>query len=165
MICLACGFVNNDEDQKCAKCHGPLARAEHPPKLTARLVQIQNTVQNLLRGQITCAEYEDFMDETEEFLLQTLEEVKGMEIPEELKEEVKQEMQMGVMGIEIFISSISSLRQYLSLRSMNLIEEGLKKAEKACEFLNTALSLNWKSYQAFRESTEEYIRNSGLTIN
>jgi hypothetical protein len=165
MICLACGFVNNDEEHTCAKCHGPLARAQHPPRLTARLVRLQNAVQNLLRGQITCSEYEDFMDETEEFLLQTLEEVKAMEIPEELKEEMKQEMQLGIMGIEIYISSISHLRQYLSLRNTNLLDEGLKKAEKANEFINTALSLNWKSYHAFRESTEEYIRSSGLNSN
>jgi len=165
MICRACGHANPDSQDVCGRCCRPVGAPSSPPRLTARLHKLKAAVENLQKGQITTGEFKDFMVDTEDFLLMTLEEVRNFEIPPDMEEEMKGEMHMGILGIETYIASIDLFLRYIQERDAALIEEGLRTAQKANELLNTALAMNWKSYQSFRESTEEYLRSTGHNTN
>jgi len=165
MICRACGHANPDAEEVCGRCHRPMDSPATPPRLTARLHTITTAVENLQKGQITTGEFKEFLVDTEDFMLMTLEEVKNFEIPPDMEEEMKGEMQMGILGIETYITAIDLFLRYLQERDTALITEGMRAARKANDLLNTALTMNWRSYQSFRESTEEYLRSTGHTTN
>jgi hypothetical protein len=165
MICKACGHINPEPRDICERCYRPMGASASPPRLNARLQELKTTVDSLLKGQMTTGEFQNFMEDTEDFLLIKLEEVKNFEIPSDMKEEMRQEMQVGILGIETYITSIDLFLRYIKDRDSYYIEEGMKTAQKATDLLNTALCLNWKSYDSFRESTEEYLRSTGLNTN
>jgi hypothetical protein len=96
-----------------------------------------------------------------EFFTTQLDEVKAIEIPSDMVDEMKAEMEMGLLGIETFIASVDILQKYTQSHDTRILSEGLGEARKANDFLNTALNMNWKNYQAFNESTEEYMRSTG----
>ncbi len=133
-----------------------------PPRLTNRLIMLEMVVDNIRKRQITSEEYRQSLEEMRDFFTTQLEEVKAIEIPPDMVDEMKAEMEMGLMGIETFIISIDILMKYVHLHDARLLSDGLGEARKANDFLNTALTMNWKNYQAFRESTEEYIRSTGF---
>lgn len=158
MICPECGYINGDGQDICKKCRHPLFNMATPPRITARFAQIQMAVHNLSYGQMTTGEFEEFLNRTAEFFLEKYQEVKEMDIPIDMTGELKRELEMGLLGIETFISSIDILRKYITKRDIRVLEEGLQTARKASDLVNTALSLNWQNHNVFRESTEEYLQ-------
>lgn len=165
MICSQCGHINLENSDVCEKCRHPLVNAKSPPRITTRLVQIQTAVQNLVTGQMTTGEFEEFLNETAAFFFDKYDEIKKMNIPLDMTGEVKRELEMGLLGIETFLSSIEILKEYIRDRKATLLEEGVKTARKASDLVNTALAMNCQNYDIFRESTEEFLRYSSPDYN
>jgi len=162
MICSSCGWENSQVSAMCSRCGAKLpSGSSGPPRLTNRLTTLEMIVEDYKKRQITTEEYQQSLLEMRKFFTTQLDEVKAIEIPSDMVEEMKAEMEMGLMGIETFIVSIDILQKFIQSRDTRLLSEGLGEARKANDFLNTALSMNWKNYQAFNESTEEFMRSTG----
>jgi len=164
MICSSCGCENSPGSKLCNRCGAKLSsESGGPPRLTNRLIMIEMLVDNFRKRQITTDEYHESLKEMRSFFATQLKEARAIEIPPDMVDEMKAEMEMGLMGIETFVFSVDILMKCNHPQDAPLLTEGLGEARKANEFLNTALTMNWKSYQAFRESTEEYMRSTGFS--
>lgn len=162
MICSSCGWENSQASAMCSRCGKKLPSGSGgPPRLTNRLTMLEMIVDNFKKRQITTEEYQQSLREMREFFTTQLDEVKAIEIPSDMVDEMKAEMEMGLLGIETFIASVDILQKFTQSHDTRLLGEGLGEARKANDFLNTALTMNWKNYQAFNESTEEYMRSTG----
>ncbi|MDQ7824774.1 MAG: hypothetical protein RDV48_18395 [Candidatus Eremiobacteraeota bacterium] len=164
MLCPGCGHLNDESGTTCAKCLRRLPDFKNPPRISSRLLQIQEKIMEFSRGQLTQTEMESFLASMEEHFFQKLEDVEAIPIPPEMKDELETEMNTGILGIETFIKAVNILRHFARSREMGLMEEGMAMARKANDMVNSALALNWKSYDSFRDSMEEYLRTSGLTF-
>lgn len=162
MICSRCGFEHKEVVRVCSGCKEPM---DIPPKLTLQLIKLLEIVENLQKGQITSSEFNEYMINKEVFLKRIMAEVKAIEIPDDMKEELKPEMEIGMLGIEMYIRSVELFIEYVSRPGVEILEEGKKTAKKANELLNSALMLNWKSYNSLKDTTIEVLKNSGADIN
>lgn len=128
-----------------------------PPRITTHLVQIEQAVRNVTMGQIAIEEFEALVDRLEKMFRQQLAEVEAVEVPPDFLGEMSDELQVGRAGVGLYIEAMGDFRVYLRERSLDILSRGLDKARRANDMVNEALARNWKTYNTYRQSTEEYL--------
>ncbi|MBM3461352.1 MAG: hypothetical protein FJX76_04550 [Armatimonadetes bacterium] len=133
-----------------------------PPKLTAHLVRVEQSVRDVSLGQMAIEDFVAMVDELDALFQQKLSEVEGMEVPADCGEEINAEMEVGRRGIEWYLVALQDLREYVNERSLSSLQAGLEKARMGNDLLNEALQMNWATYQFYRQAAEEYLAQQGL---
>lgn len=174
-ICIKCGYSNPDSENYCAKCGAILPKVSvavaRPArvKITKNYDTIKLKVEQLLSYEITFDEYYEVLDSIYSKIEEAGNTVSNMEIPEELAPYFKEQLEIGLTGIDMFLQAIEELRNLPSLieeldsvtnenekeNIMNEIErikeQGLNLAAEATEHLNIALDMAVENMAKWRE--------------
>jgi hypothetical protein len=178
-ICIKCGYNNSDNSNYCEKCGAVLPKINKViirparAKITKNYEIIKTKVEQLLANEIGYDEYYKTLDR----LYQKIEEagiaVENTEISEEIYPYFKEQIEIGLTGIDLFLQAINELRALPELLDVlydpnsnpevieNITQEiekvknlGLEMAAEATEHLNLALEMAIENINRWREEED-----------
>jgi len=179
-ICLKCGHTNADFDNYCTKCGAILPKISkavaQPPRvrLTKNYDVVKLKVEQLLSYEISEEEYFETLERIYNTINEAAENVKNIEIPPELEPYFKEQLEIGLTGIELFLEGIEILRTLPDLLSylnesqddqeregiLEEIEEvknkGLNLAAEGTDHLNMALDMAVENMARWKEEDTGY---------
>jgi hypothetical protein len=169
-ICIKCGYNNSDDSNYCEKCGAVLPKINKGVMRPARakitknheIIEIIKTkVEQLLANEIDYDEYYRTLDRLYEKTEEAGIAVENTEISEELYPYFKEQKEIGLTGIDLFLQAINELRTLPKLLDVlhgpnsspevieNITQEiekvknlGLEMALAAIKHLNLALEMN-----------------------
>ncbi|MEN3015510.1 MAG: zinc ribbon domain-containing protein [bacterium] len=174
-ICIKCGISNPDSENYCTSCGAPLPRISQAVARPARVKVTRNydtvrlKVEQLLSYEISYEEYYEVLDNIYYKIEEAGNAVSNMEIPEELVPYFKEQLEIGLTGIDMFLQAIDELRALPELLDqMNsapneeireniaheierVKEQGLSLAAEATEHLNLALDMAIENMSKWKE--------------
>ena len=115
-ICLKCGYNNSDNSNYCEKCGAVLPKINKGvmrparAKITKNYEIIKNKVEQLLANEIDYDEYYKTLDRLYEKIEEAGIAVENTEISEELYPYFKEQIEIGLTGIDLFLQAINELR-------------------------------------------------------
>ncbi len=174
-ICIRCGHTNPDTENYCVKCGATLPRISQAVARPARVKVTKNydtiklKVEQLLSYEISVDEYLNVLDNIYSKVEEAANTVSSMEIPEDLLPYFKEQIEIGLTGIDMFLQAINELRVLPELLEEldnaesdevreNLLQEiekikdqGLSLAAEATEHLNIALDMAIENMSKWKE--------------
>lgn len=149
LICVRCGAENSDTSKFCNNCQAalpqiPAASRGHrdPDKVMDRFYQVEEAVKATKSGEWTVDEYADFLDNISEVLAQKEDEIRAIELPDDLYEEFSDELESGFEGMALFNEGINHLMSYVEDQDTSHLDYGMDLCLQGSEKLNDAMRLN-----------------------
>lgn len=118
-------------------------------------LQLESWVNNFRLRQVTSQEYKEYLDGLCADIGATLEELSDFEIDEEIKKDFSEEINLGTLGLETILTAIRHLQEG---SGAEVLDEGLKMAQRGYQMVDKAMEINKRSYEAMAESLEDVIR-------
>ncbi|MCS7244088.1 MAG: zinc ribbon domain-containing protein [Candidatus Calescibacterium sp.] len=174
-ICIKCGNSNPDSENYCLKCGAPLPKISQAVARPARVKVTKNydtirlKVEQLLSYEISYEEYYEILDNMYYKIEEAGNMVSNMEIPEDLLPYFKEQIEIGLTGIDMFLQAINELkvlpelleelnnaqneevRENLFQEIDKIKEQGLNLAAEATEHLNIALDMAIENMSKWKE--------------
>ncbi|MFN3995175.1 MAG: zinc-ribbon domain-containing protein [bacterium] len=174
-ICVKCGNTNPDGENFCLKCGAPLPRVSQAVARPARVKITKNydiiklKVEQLLSYEISTDEYLEVLDNIYQKIEEASSTVENLEVPEDLMPYFKEQIEIGLTGIDMFLQAIQELRILPDLLEElnnapneesreNILHEiekvresGLNLAAEATEHLNIALDMAIENLSKWKE--------------
>lgn len=157
MLCVACGKITDSVDV-CEHCKAPLpSRTAVPPYQNGPMLEIAELVADWEDGKLQLNELEKRVEERTAFYNTRLSEVQTMDVPEDVRAEITEELNVGRMGLESLLRALDLVKKYAQNDDISVRTLALQAAESGTKMLNKAMRLNWKSYTMLQTSTEEML--------
>ncbi len=159
MLCSKCGKLNEPGSTRCVKCREKFPdRAASPPVLDEGLKQLMEAVESLKNREISSGKFRDLLEKMEFRFRKVMDEIGQVDIPDDFREEIKEEMNSGIGGIKLYLEAIKEMYLYLDDRNPLHLNHGIAMAVDANNRLNQALRLNFQTYSNLQETAEEFLR-------
>lgn len=156
MFCFKCGHDNPSTASVCAKCKTALpkmpANYEAPrPVITERLQKFIDAVDNLKNRVWSADEFKDFLDTMSKTLAEKANDIRSVEIPQEMMEDFMQEMSVGLEGINLYEHGMTELYMIFKDNNVNHLDTGLAYIEEGNNKINEAMRINRENRQKMDE--------------
>lgn len=157
MLCVACGKITDSTDV-CEHCKAPLpSRTAMPPYQNGPLLEVSELIADWEDGKLQFDELQKRVEERAHFYKSRLSDVQTMNVPEDVRAEISEELSIGRMGLESLLRSLDLVEKYAESDDLSARTLALQAAESGTKMLNKAMRLNWKSYTMLQASTEEML--------
>ncbi|MCD4785743.1 MAG: zinc finger Ran-binding domain-containing protein [Candidatus Eremiobacteraeota bacterium] len=158
MLCTECGYLNYPDARECEKCKRSLPdRYAPPPRLEKTHYELESACEKIRNREMSSGDFRDHLIKLENHFRKTLDDINKMDIPSDMMDEVKPELNTGTAGIKLYLEALIELTLYLDTKQEIYMERGLGMARDANNRLNEALKMNFESYRAIQETTEEFL--------
>lgn len=163
MICPSCGFLNKSEEKICQRCKNTLTeRLPYPPQVPLFLSKLEKLCRDISLGQISLDDFKEELKKNKENLIKIKKDLEKTNIPADILPQIKEEMTLGLKGIEFFITGMEKMEEYIKKRNLKFLEEGLKLSREGNALLDSAIKANWMQFRAFQESIEDFLRQQEI---
>lgn len=135
-----------------------------PPRLTSQLVALEQAANHAVAGRMTLEAFRDLVDRVAERIRSQLERVRALEIPPDLRAEIRDELHAGDKGAKLYLEALRDLVTYTTTRDLVHLQVGIEKARTANELLNQAVRLNWETQDTYLQSLEDFAGHMGGNI-
>ena len=157
MLCTNCGQLSADSS-RCEHCQAPLPdRQQTPPYQNGPLLDIHQLLHLWDSQIIELPEFLERVQSKRDFYKESLGDLANLQVAEEVKAEIAEELQVGRIGLESLLRALDEVENYARTASPHYREQALAAADSATKMLNRALQLNWQSYSLLQESMEEML--------
>lgn len=158
MLCTECGHLNYPDERICEKCNKPLPdRDTPPPRLEKTYYELESACEKIKKREMSSGEFRDHLIKLENYFRKTLDDIDKMDIPSDIMDEAKPEINIGTAGIKLYLEALIELTLYLDTKHDIYLDRGLGMAKDANNRINEALRMNFESYRAIQETAEEFL--------
>lgn len=130
---------------------------ESLPLIDQHLMEVTEACQRVASGDWELEEFADYVDQLAERLAKREEDIKKLPIPEEIIDEIREELEVGFSGITYWNDGVARLAQFTEDPDVEHLEEGLELCRQGNDLLNEAAQLNRANYRRvetlYRESS------------
>lgn len=147
LICVRCGQQNAEGQHFCQSCNAVLPRisesvsAPTPERINVHYNQLKEAGDKVLNGTITRDEFVDILTKVYNTISDRLAEIETMEISEEIRPSLEEQMMIGITGINFFLRGIEEMRLYVDDGNQGHIAVGMQSVHQGNENLNEALEM------------------------
>ena len=166
MLCPKCGFDIQAGVFCCAKCGTKIPRfmqeADSTPQhvsINSRLQVIEAAVRNVQEGEWELERFLEFLQDLHGVLSAKEQEIRDIVIPEENRDEFKDELTMGFSGISLYNRGIARMLTYNG-DNVEVLEAGLDLVRQGNERINEAMRIN----RSNRNKLEEEISRDSSNV-
>ncbi len=179
IICIKCGHSNPDDARFCEKCGAVLPRISSSvarpvqSRITIHFDMLKDAVEKYKAGTMSLEDYLGVLDLIYNRVDAAGRDIEEMEIPEDLLPVFREQLDIGLTGIDLFLQSIEELRalaDYMEaakdpetppeeipalLEEVERLEQiGLELAAEATDHLNLALEMARENMRRWIEESE-----------
>lgn len=146
MECVKCGHENPGELTRCAVCGLLLASIEHTKDgavhpVYDRYVNMRKACERIGTGG-DIDDFKRFLDEVSFKMAQKEQEIREVDIPAEAMETLREELEVGFEGIDLYNKALLAFRQFVGSKDPNFLRTGLEMAWLGNEKINLARRIN-----------------------
>ncbi len=135
----------------------PPDEAEPLPAIDQHLKEVEDACQRVASEEWDLDQFHDYIIQLSERLNEREDFIKKMPIPEEILEEIREELELGFSGITYWNDGVARLALFPDDPDVEHLEEGLELCRQGNDLLNEAAQLNRSNYKKvetlFRESS------------
>ncbi len=121
------------------------------------LFEVTEACQKVASGDWDLDQFAEYIEQLSEKLAEREEFIKKLPIPEEIIDEIRDELELGFSGITYWNDGVSRLAQFPDDPAIEHLEEGLDLCRQGNDLLNEAAQLNRANYkrveQLYRETS------------
>lgn len=130
---------------------------EQPEVIDQHLKEVIEACQAVASGDWEIDQFAEYIEQLSVRLAEREDYIKKLPIPEEIIDEIREELELGFSGITYWNDGMARLTQFLDDPSVEHLEEGLDLCQQGNDLLNEAAQLNRTNYrrveQLYRESS------------
>ena len=147
LVCVRCGHQNPDGQKYCEACKSALPRisesvaAPPPERINIHYNQLKEAGEKIQNQTITPEAYVEVLDRIYNIISERLRDLENLEIADDVRPSVDEEIQLGISGIYYFLQGIDEMRLYLEDAKPEHISVGMESSYQGNENLNTALEM------------------------
>jgi hypothetical protein len=158
MLCKNCEHNNPDGAFFCEKCFLQLTDDRVlPPYQGLNFEKMAMAVFQLKNYQMSSQEFRDFLTSLQNRLQETLDMVNSFDLPDDIANEMKNELTLGTDGIKLFLEGIAEMLTYKEDCNYTCVDRGLILAREGNQRLNDALKVNFENYWIMEEAVQEFL--------
>lgn len=157
LVCVRCGHKNPEGQKYCESCNANLPRisesvaAPPPEKINIHYNQLKEAGEKIQTGEFTPEQYLGVLDRIYNVVTERLNDLENLEISDEIRASVDEELQLGVAGIQYFLQGIDEMRVYLDDSNVEHITVGMESVYQGNEHLNAALDMARDNIRKLRD--------------
>jgi hypothetical protein len=134
-----------------------LGTDDEPELIDQHLLEVTQACQRVASGEWELEDFAEYIEQLMDRLAQREEDIKKLPIPEEIIDEIREELEIGFSGITYWNDGVARLARFPEDPDVEHLEEGLELCRQGNELLNEAARLNRANYrrveQLYRESS------------
>jgi len=157
--CVKCGHSNPAEQERCQVCGLVLATIEaaddggvHP--VYDRYVRIRQMCEGVATGSLSIDDFKRTLDEMSFKMAQKEQEIREIDIPPEAADSLREELEVGFEGIELYNQAVLQFRQFVNTKSPQQLKDGLELAWAGNEKINEARRINRRNREVMEAEVE-----------
>lgn len=161
LVCIRCGTENQDGTKFCSNCQAALPQIpaasqmpRDPEKIMDRYHQVEDAVNSVKSGEWTMEEYAEYLENMVDMLAQKEEDIRSMDLPDDLYDEFAEELEVGFEGMAMFIEGVNHLLSYVDDQNGDHLDYGLELCYQGGEKVNEAISMNKKHTDKLKETID-----------
>jgi hypothetical protein len=131
-----------------------------PPYVDGRFQKVKNEADKVRAGQMSHEDFTHFVDTTIELIMEKEATIRDTEIPSEAVEDFREEMEMGLAGIDLFCRGLAEMRVYVEDEDGQHLDAGLELVRDGNGMLNNAIMINRRN----RHKLEEMYIDASTTL-
>ncbi|MCE1246616.1 MAG: hypothetical protein LWY06_08230 [Firmicutes bacterium] len=163
MLCVECGNFDQSHSTICGNCGALFPdRATPPPGLNKNLRDLEIACSMVRNREISSGDFRGILSKMQNMFRKNLDDVEKMDIPADIREEMKEEFSTGTVGIKFYLEAINEMFAFLEDRQEVHLERGLVMARDANSRINQALRINFENYRILQETTEEFLATQSM---
>ncbi|NDD28487.1 MAG: zinc ribbon domain-containing protein [Proteobacteria bacterium] len=158
MNCSHCEKPVPEGSAYCPSCNVLLPESNLPveegpaAEVNERYLQLKDAGEKVLSGEISVDAYRDFLDQILAVIAEKESQVRDLEIPPEVFEDFRQEIEAGFAGIEALNRGVGVMRQYVDDPDPAYIHEGVEIVRSGSDALNEAMRINRENQRKLKEA-------------
>ena len=134
-----------------------MPKAAPPPYQNGPIVDIFKMAADWNSGALDRASIDSVIAKRRALYESVLNDIDKMTLPEEVRAEAAEEINIGRLGVNGLIHALDCFEQYLDSGSSDSFEQAAALAKSAADMVNKAARLNWDSFQTLKSSAEEIL--------
>jgi hypothetical protein len=158
MLCVECGHFEHSHSTICENCGALLPdRITPPPGMDKNLRELEIACSRVRNREISSGDFRNILNRLFNVFKKNMDDLDTMDVPADIREEMKEEMSTGIGGIKFFLEAINEMFYFLEDRQDVHLDRGLLMARDANSRINRALRINYENFRILQETTEEFI--------
>lgn len=156
MLCLMCGQDNPEGAGFCSNCKAVIPKTNivssaPPPIVNRRYMLIKTACDKVRSGEWDLNKFGEFVYEVKQSLLEKVEEIKDIGIPEEAMDEFVEELETGYTGVELYLRGVELLILFLSEQKAEHLDQGIVLIAEGNDKINEAMRINRENRRKLEE--------------
>jgi translation initiation factor 2B subunit (eIF-2B alpha/beta/delta family) len=157
ITCIRCGHQNKEGAKFCQSCNAVLPRisssvASPPPeRINIHYNQLKEAGEKVQNGSISFEEFLNILNRIYKVISDRLADIESMEISDEIRPSLEEQLQIGISGIHFFLQGIDEMRLYTTDTNSEHISAGMALVFQGNENLNQALEMARENLRRLKE--------------
>lgn len=149
ILCMKCGTQNDPKENYCQSCGATLPKLAYTMEMPQKLEKVfdlyhkfADVAEKVKTGLIPMEKFDEFMADMQEKLGRKEQEIREVEIPEDIMSEFVEELELGFTGMEKVSHGMERMHEYVDGRDMKCLDEGLELIHEGLEYVHKAKIYN-----------------------
>lgn len=148
LLCMRCGTMNDPKENYCTKCGATLPKLAYTMEMASveeimdLYYKLADMSSRVLTGQINMHQFENMLAAQMEKQHAMEQELRDLDIDEELWPDFEEEMEIGFTGIDMVNEGMETIALYIDDQNPEHIDRGLEMVKKGSININKANRLN-----------------------
>lgn len=147
IVCVKCGHQNQEGQRYCENCKFMLPKiseyvsAPPPERINIHYDQLKEAGEKIQSKEITAEQFLETLNRIYGVISERLAEIENMEISDDVRPSLEEQLNLGVSGIHYFLQGIDEMRLYAEDSNAEHIAVGMESIYQGNENLNNALEM------------------------
>ncbi|MFP4496575.1 MAG: zinc-ribbon domain-containing protein [Vulcanimicrobiota bacterium] len=170
ILCMRCGAQNNPDENYCQSCGATLPKLAYSMEMAAvekvmdLYYKFEDAVNKLRNGEWSENDFEDFAVGMQAKLGQREEEIKEVEIDEEIMDDFEAELEVGFQGVEKINDGVDTLLDYLEDKNESHLDNGLGFIKQGLELIHQARIINRERDKRLNADADAYRQEGTMEL-
>ena len=148
ILCLRCGKPNSPKENYCLHCGATLPKLAYAidmvpvEKVDDRYHQFAEAARRVQSGEISLDEFMEFMETTYNKLTKIEDEIREVNISEDIMDAFEEELDVGFQGVELFNEGMETMMAYADDEDPAHLANGLRLIEQGNNLIHRARIIN-----------------------
>ena len=170
LLCMRCGSLNRPDLNYCNSCGASLPKMAYSMEMASieknfeLYERFRDVTNGVKAGTISTDNFAVFMNKMYEILSARADEIRSIEIEEDLIEDFSEELETGMNGVDMVFEGLDIMNLYVQDKNSTNLDNGLETFRQGLEMVHKAKVVNREREKKFDINAELYKFDSSIEL-